>query len=143
MCDSIANSYVDFTLNTWKANILDGYSSSTIKNITHRQCNTKRSRNVTLSPGMKFAGQKEHLLVNENNKAFISLVSEIPKKNGYTAYIADGDADVNIVCTAVSSENTTTTVIEEDNDLLILFLYHAKASGFKLYYCSNKRQTMS
>ena len=62
--ENIANSYVDFTLNTYGKAIIvfDGYSTSpTIKDMTHRRRSTKTSRNVNLSPGMKFVGQKEHL----------------------------------------------------------------------------------
>ena len=126
--------------------VFDGYSTSpTIKDMTHRRCSTKTSRNVNLSPCMKFVGQKEHFLANENNKqAFISLVSEMLKKCGCTVYIADGDADVDIVRAAVSSsENSTTTAIGEDTDLLILLLYHAKNGGFKLYYRSDIRRGQS
>lgn len=146
--DSIANSYADFTLKTYGKSIIvfDGYSSSpTIKDMTHRRRSTKTSRNVNLSPSMKFVGQKENFLANKNNKqAFISLVGDILKKSGCTVHIADGDADVDIVRAAVSSsENATTTVIGEDTDLLILLLYHAKDSSFKLYYRSDIRRTPS
>ena len=146
--ENIDNSYVDFTLNTYGKAIVvfDGYSTSpTIKDMTHRRRSTKTSRNVNLSPCMKFVGQKEHFLANENNKqAFISLISEMLKKCGCTVYIADSDSDVDIVHAAVSSsENATTTAIGEDTDLLILLLYHAKNGGFKLYYRSDIRRGQS
>ena len=90
---------------------------------------------------MKFAGQRESFLANENNKqAFLSLLSEMLKKRGCSVNIADGDADVDIVHAAVSSSNyATTTVIGEDTDLLILLLYHERNRGFKLYYRSDIR----
>ena len=141
----LLDTYIDFTLNTYgKAVVVfDGYDKApTIKDITHRRRSTVTSRDVNFSPGMKFAGQRESFLANENNKqAFISLLSEMLKKRGCSVHNADGDADVDIVYAAVSSsEYATTIVIGEDTDLLILLLYHARNRGFKLYYCSDIRR---
>lgn len=86
---------------------------------------------------MKFVGQKEHFWANENNKqASIFHVGEKLKKNGCAIHYADGNADVDIACAAVSSENATITVIGDDTDLLVL-LYHAKNNGFRVYYHSD------
>ena len=94
---------------------------------------------------MKFVGKKDQFLSNAKNKqAMISLITKMLKDRGCTVHNAIGDADVDIVGAAVSSsEKGNTTVIGEDTDLLILLLYHANYTGFKLYYRSDVRRGQS
>ena len=52
---------------------------------------------------------------------------------------AHGDADVDIVKTAVeTSLQNTTTLIGEDTDLLVLLLYYAQGEVMNLYFRSDK-----
>ncbi|KAJ8874153.1 hypothetical protein PR048_024995 [Dryococelus australis] len=81
-----------------------------------------------------FVGQKENFLANDTNKQCITmLISEALTKIGCTVQHADGDADFDIVHSAMSSFQIITTVtVGEYTDLLVLLLHHAKNNGFKL-----------
>ncbi|KAJ8888080.1 hypothetical protein PR048_007567, partial [Dryococelus australis] len=136
---NIANSYAHFTFHNYgRATVVfDGYDSApSIKDMTHRRRITSNiSNTVTFISGMKFVGQK----------CIITLISEALAKIGCTVQHADGDADFDIVHSAVSSSSQiiTAVTVGKDTDLLILLLHHAKNNGFKLYFRSDIRRELS
>ncbi|KAJ8873862.1 hypothetical protein PR048_024698 [Dryococelus australis] len=131
---NIANSYVNFTfLNYGRAIVVfDDYDSAPfIKDITHRwRIPSNITKTVTFISGIKFVGQKENFLANGTNKQHnITFVSEAITKIGCTVQNSDGDADFDIVHSAVSCQIITTILVGEDTDLLILLLRHVKNNG--------------
>ncbi|KAJ8889209.1 hypothetical protein PR048_008707 [Dryococelus australis] len=145
----IANSYANITFhNSGRAIVVfNGYDSATsIKDMSHRRCITSNiSNTVTFISGMKFVRQKENFLANYTNKQhIIMLISEALMKIGCTVQHIDGDADFDIVHSAVSSSQIIMTItVGEDTDLLILLLHHAKNNGIKLYVWSDIRRGLS
>ena len=77
---------------------------------------------------------------NENKQSLIHLIANRMKIRGCHVIHAEGDADLDIVRTAVSmSSEKTTMFIGEDTDLLVLLLHYASPSdGTKLYFRSSK-----
>ena len=72
-------------------------------------------------------------LANKGNKQrFIDMLGQKLEEEGCEVHYSEGDADFDIVKTAVEvSANVNTVVVGEDTDLLILLLYHAKRTQIK------------
>jgi len=142
---SIANDYAAFTVKHYgKATVVfDGYSGepSTKDNTHQRRGQNRDGHKVTITETTKFTGKMEDFLSNnENKQTLIHMIADRMKIRGCHVIHAMGDADLDIVRTAVSiSSEKTTTLIGEDTDLLVLLLYYASPSeGTKLYFRSDK-----
>jgi len=125
--------YTNFVIQNYGEAIVvfDGYNNTSpaIKDMTHmRRRKGIQSAFVNFNPEMKFTGQKETFLSNDQNKQrIICLIGEMLIKCGCTVNHASGDAGIDIVKHAIlSSKNYTTTVVGEDTDLLILFFIPCK-----------------
>ena len=87
----------------------------------------------------EFIGKKEQFLSRASNKE--GLISAQLRNSGCNVINVPGDADVDIVKTAVdSSHQHSTTLIGEDTDLLILLLHYADTDPDikDLYFRSDK-----
>jgi len=83
---------------------------------------------VSFTIETEFSGKKEQFLSRDTNKqALIQLISDELRERDCTVVNALGDADVDIVKTAVEASCLhTTTLIGEDTALLVLLLYYAQ-----------------
>lgn len=142
----ISAAYADFTLQHYgRATVVfDGYANApSTKDVTHQRrggLNNSQHATVHVRPGAEFFGKKEHFLtVPSNKRGLIEMISCDLKRRGCTVIVAEDDADVDIVKSAISSsENQRTAVIGEDTDLLILLLHHASFENKDLYLRSDR-----
>ena len=94
---------------------------------------------VHFTADTEFIGKKEQFLSRASNKE--TLISVQLRNRGCNEITVPGDADVNIVKTAVdSSHQHSTTLIGEDTDLLILLQHYADTDPDikDLYFRSDK-----
>ena len=94
---------------------------------------------VHFTADTEFIRKKEQFLSRASNKE--RLISAQLRNRGCNEINVPGDADVDIVKTAVdSSHQHSTTLIDEDTDLLILLLHYADTvPDIKdLYFLSDK-----
>lgn len=98
---------------------------------------------VNFDGSMVIKSKKEHFLAHSRNKQkFVNMLSAQLQKTGCRTIHAEGDADVLIAKTAVSSAiQRATTVIGEDTDLLVLLCFHADLHSFPVLLQSDKKQT--
>ena len=94
---------------------------------------------VSFTAETEFSGKKEELLSRDTNKQkLIQMISDQLRERDYVVN-AHGDADVDIVKTAVkTSLQHTTTLIGEDTGLLVLLLYYAQGEVMNVYFRSDK-----
>ena len=141
---SIAQSYADFTIRHYglATVVFDGYGGLSIKDNTHQRRGMNVHPVVHFTADTEFIGKKEKFLSRASNKeGLISLISAQLRNRGCNVIQAPGDADVDIVKTAVdSSHRHSTTLIGEDTDLLILLLHYADTDPDikDLYFRSDK-----
>ena len=95
---------------------------------------------VSFTAATEFSGKKEEFLPRDTNKQrLIRMISDQLRERDCTVVNVHGDADVDIVTTAVeTSPQHTTTLIGEDTDLLVLLLCYAQGEVMKLYFRSDK-----
>ena len=83
--------------------------------------------------------RREFLSRDTNKQRLVQMISDQLRERDCIVVNAHGDADVDIVKTAVeTSLQHTTTVIGEDTDLLVLLLYYAQGEVMNLYFRSDK-----
>ena len=138
---SIAHSYADFTIRHYNLAtvVFNGYGGQSIKDITHQRRAMNVHPVVHFTADTEFIGKKEQFLSRASNKG--RLISAQLRNRGCNVINVSGDADVDIVKTAVdSSHQHSTTLIGEDTDLLILLVHYADTDpGIKdLYFCFDK-----
>ena len=109
--------------------VFDGYEEGpSIKDNTHQ----RRGRNVhhvaSFTAQTELSGKKEEFLSRDTNKQrLIQTISDQLRERYCIVVNAPGDADVDIVKTAVdTSLQHTTTLIGEETDLLVLRLYYTQ-----------------
>lgn len=77
---------------------------------------------------------------SENKKNFIQLLSDTLQSRGCTTILAEGDADLLIVQTAVASaKDMKTVLVGEDTDLLVLLCYHVDLHGKDILFKSETK----
>ena len=142
---SIAQSFADFTIRRYglATVVFDGYGGPSIKDNTHQRRGMNVHPVVHFTGDTEFIGKKEQFLSRASNKeGLISLISAQLSNRGCYVINAPGDADVDIVKTAVDSSHHrhSTTLIGEDTDLLILLLHYADTDPDikDLYFRSDK-----
>ena len=91
---------------------------------------------VTFKPDMEVKLKKDTFLSNPANKQlFINLLSTQLRLSGYNTAHASGDADLQIVLTAVNlSQSWPTVLVGDSTDLLILLCYHAKDDSNDIFF---------
>ena len=142
--DDIAKSYAAFTVRQYGTGtivVFDGYTGPSTKDNTHQRRNPRAHQAVKLATGTQFVGKRDDFLSNPQNKnSIIRLIMHQLRQHGCYALQAEGDADVEIVKSAVASSlHSSTTLIGEDTDLLVLLLHHVQPSGgHQLYFRSDK-----
>jgi hypothetical protein len=140
----IAQSYADFTIRHYGLNatvVFDGYGEGpTIKDNTHQRRGQNIHPIVNFTAETKFDGKKDEFLSRDINKQrLINLISTEIEQKGCTVINTAGDADVDIVRSAVDASLLySTTLIGEDTDLLVLLLYYAQENGKGIYFKSEK-----
>ncbi|KAL5020495.1 hypothetical protein ScPMuIL_003387 [Solemya velum] len=140
---SIAKTYAVFTSRSYpKATVVfNGYlDSPAIKDNTHLRRGKNVHPVVSFNQDTIFSGKKEDFLSRDCNKQkMIDLISQTLRDESFEVINAPGDADVEIVKSAVQSAVTrSTTLVGEDTDLLVLLLFYAKATDEDLYFRSDK-----
>ena len=140
----IAQSYPDFAIRHYgpaTTVVFDGYEEGpSIKDNTHQ----RRWRNmylvVSFTAETELPGKKEEFLSRDTNKQrLIRMISYQLTERDCPVVNAHGDADVDIVKTAVEKYlQHTTTLIGEDTDLLVVLLYYAQGEVMHLYFRSDK-----
>ena len=146
---TIANEYAAFPIKHYgKATVVfDSYGNKADRKDCahhHRYSKNVNAKKVNITLEAKFVGKKEDFLSNKENKqALIWLIMNIMQQRGCTVLQAEGDADVEIVKTAVTmSAFKSTSLIGEDTDLLVLSLYHVQPTKcIGLYYYSDKAKS--
>lgn len=84
--------------------------------------------------GMVIKSKKEHFLAHSTNKQkFVNMLSNQLQEAGCRTIHAEGDAEVLIAQTAVSSAIHGATSVIEDTDLLVLLCFHADLQSFPLF----------
>lgn len=147
--NEIVAMYVQYVLKTHHSEssdiyvIFDGYESGpSTKDATHdRRRHGVTSPEIRFVPGMTCTSKKEVFLSNDKNKVrFLELLGQKLKETGCHVIFSTGDADLDIIQTAISvSETSPATVIGEDTDLLILLLHHAPSPPRnEIYFRSEK-----
>ena len=139
-----ADCYVDFTVRNYgmATVVFDGYHDRpSVKDSTHQRRQQKKHPKVSFTPTTVFTGKKEDFLSQGSNKqGLINMISDRLREKGCTVMNAEGDADYDIVQSAIAvSEYKTTTLIGDDTDLLILLLHHMDSHKKTLYFRSDKK----
>ena len=95
---------------------------------------------VSFTAETEFSGKKEEFLSRDTNKQrLILMISDQLTERDCSVVNAHGDADVDIVKTAVeTSLQHFTTLIGEDTDLHALLLYYTQGEDINLYFRSDK-----
>ena len=142
---AIAANYATFTIKHYdKATVVfDGYEETpSIKDNTHKRRGNSGPE-VKFTPSSIFSGKKDEFLARASNKQrMVDLITESLEEKGCEVVKANGDADVDIVMSAVGhSQKTSTTLVGEDTDLLALLLYHVEVPNEGLYFRSDKLST--
>ena len=94
--------------------------------------NQRRGRNVhhvvSFTAQTEISGKNEEFLSRDTNKQIlVQMISDQLRERDCIVVNAHGDADEDIVKTAVeTSLQHTATLIGEDTDLLVLLLYYAQ-----------------
>lgn len=128
---TICDGYVKFLKTHYNGRgctvVFDGYTDTSESTKAAEQSRRYRLRrcvdiNVSLESEMKF--KQEDFLSNFHNKSqLINLLMMQLQKNGINTLQASGDADVDIVKTAINrSQNSSVAVIGEDVDLAVLLV---------------------
>ena len=109
--------------------VFDGYTNGpSTKDETHqRRAGKEMGVDVDISLDMTLKMKKKPFLANEKNKQrFINLLGiEMEKESNIQAIHSSGDADLDIVKTALHlSLAKQVILVGEDTDLLVLLLYH-------------------
>ena len=142
----ITKSYADFAIRHYgpaTTVVFDGYEEgSSIKDNTHQRRGRNMHPVVSFIAETEFSGKKEEFLSRDTNKQIlIRMISDQLRERYCTVVNAHGDADVDIVKTAVeTSLRHTTTLIGEDTDLLVLLLYYGQGEVMNLYFRSDKHK---
>ena len=98
---------------------------------------------VSFTAQTEISGKKEELLSRYTNKQrLVQMISDQLRERDCIVVNAHGDADVDIVKTAVeTSLQHTTTLIGDDTELLVLHLYYPQGEVMNLYFRSDKLQS--
>ena len=115
----------------------------TIKDNTHQRRGRNVHHVVSFTAQTEISGKKEELLSRYTNKQrLVQMISDQLRERDCIVVNAHGDADVDIVKTAVeTSLQHTTTLIGDDTDLLVLLLYYPQGEVMNLYFRSDKLQS--
>ena len=141
----IAQMYADHVSTKYNNAIVvfDGYEKEpSTKDQTHRR-RTKGivGTKVIFTKDTPFRSKKDLFLRNSENKQnFIKLLSDTLQDRGCTTILAEGDADLLIAQTAVTSaKDLKTVLIGEDTDLLVLLCYHVDLHGKDIFLKSETK----
>ena len=109
--------------------IFDGYKYASTKSNEHiRRTADKKCPNIEVTSINSVPITQDRFLSNEHNKAqFIDLTSESLRKDGQHVTNCDGDADTEIVETAINLSASTRNpivVVADDTDIIVMLLYH-------------------
>ena len=110
--------------------VFDGYETGpSIKDHEHQRRQKKATAltpDVICSDDTVVSDSQQAFLANQHNKIqFIRLLSERFRKEGVSVIQAKGDADTDIVSTALhEAHSKTVTVAADDTDIFILLLHH-------------------
>ena len=105
--------------------VFDGYDHPTTKNMTHQR----------RSAGKVGAN-------TQNKKQFITLLRGHLEDSGCRTLQADGDADVLIIKTSVSTAAESPTVlVGDDTDLLVLLCFYTRQDGCDLFFRPEPKST--
>ena len=149
--DEICQTYTHYLLSNYgTANnitvVFDGgYLIPSTKDPTHlRRSNGKLGRKVVPALHTPLTVKKSDFLLSTHNKqAFLLILGSQLSDSGINVVHSDGDADVDIVCSALrQAENCVVTLVGEDTDLLVLLLWHYDSSlHHPVYLYSNTSKT--
>ena len=117
--------------------VFDGYDHPTTKNMTHhRRSAGKVGATVSFEDGMKVTMKRDSFLANtQNKKWFITLLWGYLEDSGCRTLQADGDADVLIVKTSISTAAESPTVlVGDDTDLLALLCFYTRQDGCGFFF---------
>ena len=145
----IADAYANFVTNKYgnATVIFDGYNGlPSTKDITHiRRTGEETYAEIQFSSNMILSSTKDKFLSNLKNKQqIINLISQQLSIRGSNTIHANGDADLEIVKTALRmSELCSTTLIGEDTDLLVLLLhfYSKERNWNRIQFRSDKEKS--
>ena len=108
--------------------IFDGYKYATTKSNEHiRRTADKKCQNIEISAINSVPTTQNRFLSNEHNKVqLIDLISNSLNNNGQHVTNCDGDANTQIVETAINLSASTSTfvVVADDTDIIVMWLYH-------------------
>ena len=109
--------------------IFDGYKYATTKSNEHiRRTADKKCQNIEISAINSVPTTQDRFLSNEHNKAqLIDLISNSLKNDGQHVTNCNGDANTQIVETAINLSASTSTpivVVADDIDIIVMLLYH-------------------
>lgn len=128
----VCNAYAKYLHINFKTDrklvVFDGYSdSNSIKESEHQRRNKHFSPKFNITESSMVFGNQESFLANsENKKQLIEMVSAVLRNEGVEVKQCVGDADVEIVQTAVEiSEKFSTTIVTQDVDVLVLMIAYA------------------
>ena len=123
--------------------VFDGYNHPTTKNMTHqRRLAGKVGATVSFEDGMKVTTKRDAFLANTQNKLFITLLRGHLEDSGCRTLQADGDADVLIIKTSISTAAESPTVlVGDDTDLLVLLCFYTRQDRCDLFSCPEPKST--
>jgi len=123
----VAQTYIEYTNKHFGPLchiVFDGYNKEGLKMAEHSRRYHKQGPDVIIDPNAIITIPQELFLANSGNKKrFIEFLCTKFSESGMETSVAEGDADVLIVRTAVQStmnEDSTTVLVGEDIDLLVI-----------------------
>jgi len=127
--------------------VFDGYGTkATTKDHEHKRRAMKAvkvSPEVAIDESTVAVFEQHSFLANDRNKdQFIQMLVHHMNSKGLKAFQATADADTDIVAAAISHASTpeTTAVFADDTDILVLLVYHLKASMADVYFVSDAKK---
>ena len=124
--------------------VFDGYDDGpAIKDHEHqrRSIGKKASAEITIEEANVAQDQQNVFLGNETNKSkFIGLLAKYLRLAGHLVKCCTGDADVEIVATAIdlAKKKRPSIVVADDTDIIILLIYHWEVGFGDVFFKSEK-----
>ena len=121
--------------------VFDGYEDATTKSSEHkrRTGNGPKCPDIEVVESNKVHFPQERLLSNPHNKTeIIALISTYLRNNDITVINCAGDADTEIVSTALEYSTNTddrrVIVVADDTDIAVMLLYHWKETMMDIIF---------
>ena len=142
----LAENYSSFVMRNYGPSciVFDGYDTANIKDHEHLRRSGKKAPDITINGIEAVYPNRDAFLMNDTNKSyFIKYIASFMRTNGHKIVDSTGDADVEIVATAIryAREQQPVSVVAEDTDIFILLLHHFSDQFAEIYLQKENRSS--